>query len=139
MAEVRELRKLLSAGFTMHELSIARSILRIVQDRVSDSEHGAVRQVRIRLGECAGVSFDSLQFCYHALIQDSGLSNSSLCIDRIPFVIKCSACGATSACPDGTTRCPRCSSPETAVVSGQELGVAAIELVEETSHADDHH
>ena len=50
----------------MHELGVAQEILDIVRRYVPDTEAARVRDVRVRVGELAGVVADSLEFCFSA-------------------------------------------------------------------------
>ena len=120
----------------MHELSIARSVLDMVKQNVAEKDLPKVRSIMMRIGELAGVMPDSLEFCYQALTSDTLLSQSSLCIERVPFQIECQQCHQLSLNERGFAFCPLCGSSNTTLLSGDELHVAAIELNEtaETVH-----
>jgi Zn finger protein HypA/HybF involved in hydrogenase expression len=48
----------------MHELGVAQSILDIVRQYVPEDQERAVRAVKIRIGEMAGIVADSLEFAF---------------------------------------------------------------------------
>ncbi len=114
----------------MHELSIANNILDIVQQHVPAGQLSLVKSIRLKIGEQAGVVVDSLEFSFSALTTDSPLRSARLEVERIPFVVACNSCGESSASESGVVACPRCGSLETRIVSGTELRVAEIELLE---------
>jgi hydrogenase nickel incorporation protein HypA/HybF len=114
----------------MHELSIARSIVEIVEQYVSPNDCRAVREVKVKVGGMAGVVPDSLEFCFSAITADTFLQNAKLRIEQIPFTIKCETCGDVAASAMGFVVCPRCGSADTTVVGGTELQVTEIELAE---------
>lgn len=113
----------------MHELSIAQSILDLVRPYVPEGQR--VEFVRLKVGEQSGVVAESLEFCWSAVIPDTPLMDSRLVIEKSPFLIRCDACGAESESEYGLAVCPRCESPRTRVVSGMELQVLDLELLEQ--------
>ena len=114
----------------MHELSIAQSILEIVEQYVIPADRETVRQVKIRVGEMAGVVPDSLEFCFSAIIADTPLRSASLHIQEIPFTISCVTCGDLATNPSGFVVCPKCGGADTKIISGTELQVIEIELAD---------
>jgi hydrogenase nickel incorporation protein HypA/HybF len=68
----------------MHELGLAESILDIVRDHVPPGREAAVRRVRVRIGEFAGVLPDSLAFCFGAITAGTPFVDASLEIERVP-------------------------------------------------------
>ena len=58
----------------MHELSIVKSILEIVQGNLSSSDESSVKSIRVRVGQLCGVLPDSLEFSFTALTTDAGIS-----------------------------------------------------------------
>ncbi len=112
----------------MHELSLAQSIVEIVEEHVLPNDRQAVREVKVKVGENAGVVPDSLEFCFNAITADTLLENAKLHVLRIPFTINCEACGVLAASAFGA--CPQCGGVKTTVISGTELHVEAIELAD---------
>lgn len=112
----------------MHELSVAASIIDIVQRSVPPGLHGSVHRINVRLGAEAGVVSDSLLFYFDILKNDSGFENARLSIKDIPFTIFCSACNDTIPDDTGLLICPSCGGTSTRVVSGTEMQIVDIEL-----------
>jgi hydrogenase nickel incorporation protein HypA/HybF len=119
----------------MHELSVAQSILDIVQHHVPEEERRAVRSVRVTLGAQSGVVRDSLEFCYSALIAETPLSASVLVIEERPFLLRCNDCKREYANDAGTILCPVCGGIDTTILSGTELLVTAVDLDDGESEA----
>jgi len=119
----------------MHELSLARSVLDIVQQNVPADELPNVRAVSMKVGQLAGVIPESLEFCFQSLVAGTPLGSSSLRIERIPFRIHCRQCDQISMSEGGFGLCPLCGSPETTILSGNELQVAEIELEDKVEEA----
>ena len=67
----------------MHELSLATSILDIVRQYVPIDRAPAVRTVRVRVGDLAGVVPDSLAWCFSAIASETPYARASLAIDPV--------------------------------------------------------
>jgi hydrogenase nickel incorporation protein HypA/HybF len=117
----------------MHELSVAQSILEIVNQYVSREQGGSVKSIRLRLGEFSGIVPDSLEFSFSAITADTPLSETFLDIERVPFVLACRTCEKSFASQFGVVLCPECGGSETDVVSGTEMQIVEIELYEAES------
>jgi hydrogenase nickel incorporation protein HypA/HybF len=114
----------------MHELSLAQNIIDTVQHYVPQTDWERVTAVRLKIGICAGVVKDSLEFSFQAITADSLLRSSRLEIESIPFRIQCGACNAISESEIGYTLCPTCGSTSTKIISGTELQITEIEVEE---------
>lgn len=112
----------------MHELSVAQSIVEIVNNHLPKDDRCSVKSVRLKVGELAGVIPESLSFCFTAITQGTPLQGANVDIERVPFTITCEECRATSPTEYGSVQCPACGSVKTKVASGTELQVIEIEL-----------
>jgi hydrogenase nickel incorporation protein HypA/HybF len=115
----------------MHELSIAQSILEIVEQHLPPGKNAGVRSVKLKIGDLAAVVPDSLEFCFSALTMGSPLEGAKLDIEHVPVLAECKDCGERSAVEDHTFACPSCRSGNLAIVTGRELQVTEIELFDE--------
>lgn len=115
----------------MHELSIAQSILEIVQQSLPPESAPAVKCVRMKVGEMAGVVVDSLEFCFTALISGTPMEGATLEIEFVPVMAKCKACGNGFRVEDYAFVCPSCHSYDVQLLSGRELQVVEVELADE--------
>ena len=115
----------------MHELSIAQNIVEIIREHVPSNGLPLVKNVKLKIGELAGVVPDSLEFCFDAITEQTPMRNAVLVVEHIPFVVECRSCGRVSTNDIGTFLCAECGSDETRMVSGNELLVTAIEVLDE--------
>jgi hydrogenase nickel incorporation protein HypA/HybF len=115
----------------MHELSLAQSIIDLVHQHVAEGERSQVASVRMKVGTMAGVVVESLSFSFSALTAGSALERAQLQVESIPYRIQCRLCGALSENDWGSTTCGECASVETTIVSGTELQVVDIELLDQ--------
>jgi len=114
----------------MHELSIALSILDLVEREAQ--RHGAVevRAVHLKLGPLAGVVHKALLSAYGLACEICARPDCRLVIEETPILGDCPVCGG----PQGVVsaqemRCTICGTPITAVVGGRELEITAMEMV----------
>jgi hydrogenase nickel incorporation protein HypA/HybF len=114
----------------MHELSVAQSIVEIIQQHVPESEWNCVAAVRLKIGAVAGVVPESLEFSFQAITAESPLNHARLEIESVPFRIHCNTCGTTSENEVGFVMCGTCGSTDTKILSGSELYITEIEITE---------
>ncbi len=120
----------------MHEFSLAQDIVNIVHESVPGGQLAAVRSIRVDIGRMAGVVADSLEFCFQALVAETPLRQACLELRTIPLRLACADCRETLECPDDVFACPACGGRRTTVVTGMELRVAAVELVDDPKEAE---
>ncbi len=114
----------------MHELSIAQNILEIVLAHLPARESHSVKSVKLRVGKQSGVVPDSLDFCFGVIAQGTPLEGVALTIERVPFILKCKTCGSSFQSESGIVLCPSCGDMDVEVLSGTELQVVEIDLVD---------
>ncbi len=115
----------------MHELGIARDILDVVDQYITEKQMPLVRSIRIRIGRLSGIVPDSLSFCFEAIVADTPMSGASLNMVQVPTRAECQDCGNSFEIEEPAFVCASCSSGRVKVVSGTELQVMDIELVDE--------
>ncbi len=117
----------------MHELSIAENILEIVRENFSGNCTHKLKNVRLRIGELAGVVPDSLEFCFTAITKGTELEEAKLEIEKTGIVVHCLDCGGDSTVEGLIFRCSDCGSVNVRVISGNELEVIEIEIEDEST------
>ena len=115
----------------MHELGIAQNILEIVRQSIPGDQAGAVRGIRIRVGQLSGVVADSLEFCFGAMVSDTDMRRATLAIEQVPTTAQCRDCGHRFRVEEFDFACSGCGSARIDLVSGKELEVVEIEMAEE--------
>jgi hydrogenase nickel incorporation protein HypA/HybF len=112
----------------MHELSIAHSIVTIVEEALGPSPQ-VVKTVRLRLGPLSGVVRDALEFSFSVATSGTRLEGASLDFIEDPLEVHCDACGTVGP-PESLQRfrCRVCGAPAGKVVSGQSLEVEQVEV-----------
>ncbi len=112
----------------MHELSIAKSIIDIVNENLTNDQKCKVKTVRVKVGKLTNILVDSLLFGFEALTRETNLEGVTLEVEQLPLRIKCNDCGKETELNDYAFQCPVCQGLAIQVISGQELIVKEIEL-----------
>ena len=112
----------------MHELSIAQSIIDIVEENIKDQTDPNVKAVFMKVGKMSNVVIDSLIFGFDTLISGTELEGAKLVIEEIPSRIKCKSCNEESELINYNFICGNCKSTSVEMISGNELTVSEIEL-----------
>lgn len=109
----------------MHELSLVHALFDEVDVHVSAHPGGRLRQVRVRLGDAAGVDPELFRTAFDAVAPERGHSAATLAVEREAEAWACAACGATLP-PTGPRRCG-CGGPGR-LVRGDALVLDHLEL-----------
>ncbi|MBO8151552.1 MAG: hydrogenase maturation nickel metallochaperone HypA [Candidatus Marinimicrobia bacterium] len=124
----------------MHELTIARNIIQIVENELKKKGNSAkVKKVSFKAGALNAIIPESLVFGFDILKKDSELlRDSELIVEEIPLKVKCRACGTESVLDGPFFFCSNCGSGDVEVVEGEEMFVESVELYEpeEESYGD---
>ena len=112
----------------MHEMSIAQSIIDIVNDTLKENEKELLREIVVDIGELVAVVPDSLQFCYETIVNGTIYEKAELTINIIPLKINCNSCKVESKIEKYSFICPECDSTNINVISGEELNIRYLEV-----------
>ncbi|MEM8996291.1 MAG: hydrogenase maturation nickel metallochaperone HypA, partial [Acidobacteriota bacterium] len=114
---------------TMHELSIAHSLVEIAEAALDVDGSPAVKSLNLAVGALSCVSPDALEFCFELASKDSRLEGARLSFHRLPVVINCAPCGREVELPGiQSFRCPVCGAPSSDIRQGRELEIISLEI-----------
>jgi hydrogenase nickel incorporation protein HypA/HybF len=111
----------------MHELSICSAI---AATAAKHADGRPVSQVTVQIGHLRQVVPDALLFSWEVVSSASQLQDAQLVIQEIPAVVECLECGARSTLDLPILSCGDCGSFNVKLLSGEELQVMSIELVD---------
>jgi hydrogenase maturation protease len=113
----------------MHELSIALSILNVVEEEARRHGEGRVVAVHLKVGPLAGVIPEALRSAYELAREGSSFPDSRLVIEEVPLVGWCPACaGERPLVSMQQLCCPDCGTPTPEIIRGRELDIVAFEV-----------
>ena len=110
----------------MHELAITQNIVAIVEEAAKGRR---VQRVTLEVGAMSGVMSEAIAFCFDVVTAGTGVEGASLEIQEIEGRARCESCGAEFTTATLFALCP-CGSHRLTRLSGEELNVKSIELME---------
>jgi hydrogenase nickel incorporation protein HypA/HybF len=115
----------------MHEMGIAMQIVKIATDAIPDGgANTPVKRVDIRVGKLTAIVPESLRFCFEIIVKDTPLSGAELNIEEVPIWARCIKCDYEWKISHPVFKCSQCDNGAIDIISGQELEVASIEIVD---------
>ena len=112
----------------MHEMSLAESVLQIIEDAARAQEFRRVRTVVLEIGRLAAVEAEAMRFCFDAVASGSIAEGARLEIFETPGAGHCAACGVTVALQEQYGLCPECGSPRIEIIAGNQMRVKDLEV-----------
>ena len=112
----------------MHEMSLAESVLQIIEESARKQNFRRVRAVTLEIGALSAVEPDAMRFCFDAVTGGSIAEGARLEIIETPGAGHCAACGKTVAMQEQYGLCPECGSAGLRVVAGKEMRVKDLEV-----------
>ena len=112
----------------MHEMSLAESVLQIIEESARTQNFRRVRTVVLEIGKLAAVEADAMRFCFDAVTRGSIAEGAQLEIIETPGAGRCIACGRTVALLEQYGLCPECGSPQIEIVTGNQMRVKNLEV-----------
>jgi hydrogenase nickel incorporation protein HypA/HybF len=115
----------------MHELSIAQSLLEVVEKEAAPFNKAKVTLIKLRVGKLSGVVPDALRFAFEIIRKGSVAEDASLDIEEVPISIKCNECRKIIVAEDPFMICPHCDGSNVEMVAGKELEIRELEIDDE--------
>jgi hydrogenase nickel incorporation protein HypA/HybF len=108
----------------MHEFSIAEAIFNTITPMVADP--GKVTAVHVTVGPLAGISAESLEFCFTEVGCERGFNEARLEVRKTGAILRCS-CGREYEVQRFDELCPACGGLERIVLTGKEFTIDYLE------------
>lgn len=110
----------------MHELSLCRSIYRIVEGAAGGRP---VEVIHVQVGKLRQVVPDTLRYCWEMVSESTPLEGSVLAVESMPVVVSCRRCVRESSVTDRLiVLCQHCGEPDVEVVGGEEFLLTSLDL-----------
>lgn len=104
----------------MHEMSLASSILDIIDEYAARHGFEKVSVLRLACGALSGVDEKALRFAFEVISRGTRAQGAKLVMDISPVMLNCLACGQDSSADGFPGVCPVCGSNEIVVTAGTE-------------------
>ncbi|MBI3481147.1 MAG: hydrogenase maturation nickel metallochaperone HypA [Nitrosomonadales bacterium] len=113
----------------MHEMSLAESVLQLIEDEARNQGFSRVKTVCLEIGQLACVEKESMRFCFDAVVHGSIAERAQLEIIETAGQGICASCALEQPIVALHEACSNCGSHEIRVICGDAMRV--IELVVE--------
>lgn len=110
----------------MHELTLAESVMEIVEGAAAKASVRKVTRVRLAVGALAHVDSDALLYCCEVVSRGTLADAAHFEVDRPPGRAQCHTCGQHFTLERLTQRCPQCSAHNLHVLDGEQMKVIEI-------------
>lgn len=112
----------------MHEVSIAQSILKIVEDTLRNEQASKVTELVVDVGRLSGVVYDSLSFAMDLVKKGTVLEKADVILNDISALAECLDCGRDFETEAVYQECPVCKEFNIHIKKGRELKVRSISV-----------
>ena len=112
----------------MHEMSLAESVLRIIEDEAQAQQFSRVRSVTLEIGRLAAVEAEAMRFAFGAVMRNTVAEGARLVLMDIPGQGSCADCGATVLMDEPLALCAQCGSGRVHVTGGDRMRVLELEV-----------
>jgi hydrogenase nickel incorporation protein HypA/HybF len=112
----------------VHELSLAESVLHLIEDAAQNQSFRRVKTVWLEIGQLAGVEQEALRFCFDVVTRDSLAHEARLEIIDTPGQGWCIQCATTIPLAAIYEACPHCGGYQVQVTGGSEMRVKELEV-----------
>lgn len=111
----------------MHEMSLAASILQIVETAARKEAFTRVRSLRLSVPALAGVEIGALRFALQSLAPDTVLAGADVVVEEPSSQARCLDCAQDIEITAHDEACPRCGSDRWRLSDG--AGLRVVDLV----------
>ena len=112
----------------MHELSIARSIIAIVEQAARDEGFERVLEIRLKMGEFSGLVPECLREFFPIAAKGTPAEGASLVMETLPARFRCLDCGHEGPADRKNACCPLCRSTALRMTQGREFYVENLKV-----------
>ncbi len=112
----------------MHEMSLAESMLQIIEDSARSNAFARVKTVWVEVGQLAGVETEALRFCFDAVTRDSLAEGAQLEIIETAGEGRCLSCFKSVKLTQRYDPCPECGGYPVEVTGGIEMRIKELEV-----------
>ncbi|NNG05232.1 MAG: hydrogenase maturation nickel metallochaperone HypA [Inquilinus sp.] len=112
----------------MHEMSLTRSMVGIIEGQAATHGFQRVSRVRLEIGELSCVDPEALTFCFDAATRDTVAEGATLAILTVPGQAWCRDCDMAVPIGQRGEPCPRCGDYRLQIRAGDEIRIKDLEV-----------
>lgn len=119
----------LAEDSSMHELSIAHSVVEQAVAFARRENATAILSLTVEIGAMSGVMAQPFIFCFPDAAQATMLEGARLIVEEKPVTLFCRHCGDQVLEESFAMLCPCCHSMEVQVMSGKDIRIKNMEII----------
>lgn len=104
----------------MHEISLAVSILDIIEEYAAKEKFRKVNSIRLSFGRLTCIEPKALEFAFEVQAGGTRAEGAKLNFEILPVSVHCLACEADSDMDAFSGSCPKCGAFEVMITGGRE-------------------
>ena len=113
----------------MHEVSIALSLLDIVEKKCREEGYHSIDSVKVKVGKASGILPEAFSFALDVAKKDTLARDAKFMIDVVPLGGVCNGCGGEFDMDENyILECPKCASPSFKINKGYELEIVDMDV-----------
>ena len=113
----------------MHEMSIAQSLVEILQDEMVKHHAQSLKSVTLHIGQLSAIVPESLSFCFEVITSGTNMEGAKLQTEIIPLKARCLDCESVFEIENYAFHCSHCGSVNLDMESGRDLSIIDMEVV----------
>jgi len=110
----------------MHELTLAESMMEIVESAAAQARVTKVTRVRLSIGALAHVESDALLYCCEIVSRGGVAAGACFEVERPPGRAQCKVCEQEFVLNHLALGCPHCAAHNLLVLDGEQMKVVEI-------------
>jgi hydrogenase nickel incorporation protein HypA/HybF len=116
----------------VHELAVAQALVEQVDAVIDQHQASSATAIRVRIGPLAGIVPQLLASAFPLAAAGSRMEHAELDLVDAPIQVRCQACGAETDAAMNRLICGACGDWHTRIISGDELLLESVELINDT-------
>jgi hydrogenase nickel incorporation protein HypA/HybF len=112
----------------MHEMSLAESVLQIIEDAAREQHFRSVKRVTLEIGRLSCVEPEALRFCFASVMHGTLAAEAELEMVEVPGQGCCEICAAEFPLESRYDACPVCGEFRVRVTGGDAMRVRELEV-----------
>ena len=112
----------------MHEMSLAESVLQIIEEAAVAQKFVRVKTVWLEIGQLSCVEQEAMRFCFDAAMQDSIAQGARLEIIEVAGTGWCETCACDVPLAALYEACPKCGGYGLNITGGDAMRVKELEV-----------
>lgn len=110
----------------MHELGIVYQVIKVVDKFVKENKITRVEKIVLEIGQLSQAIPRFIEECYPAAVDETAYENTKLEIITIEALAECRDCGEVYNIIKNRKVCPKCSSENFILISGEEFNIKEV-------------